>query len=183
MDPITYFPRGPRWSPRAAINALYDFKDGPDKSYTALSQLREVVQQIGDVTILNVVHDKNEVPHLTELLYATFIVEHGTGTTFCWCSLSDGLGWLGGQDVRLFDGSLQRMHNTDISRILSKTARQMGLFLWSPCLYTTFPLNLFAPPKSSRREFARYLNGLRYPSLYRPRRGTDVATKSTDVRK
>lgn len=183
MDPITYFARGPNWSPRAAINAMYDFQAGADKSYAELLKLCESLKLIGDVTILTVVHDKNEVPHLTELLHGTFVVEHGTGTTFCWCALNDGLRWLGGQDVRLFDGSLMRMCNSDIARILSKTARSMGLFLWSPSLYTTFPLNLFAPPRSSRREFARYLNGLRFPSMYRPPRGTDVAAKSTDIRK
>lgn len=190
MDPIIYHPRGPNWSPRAAINAMYEFKDGTSHGYPELSKLRTALEQVGDVTILNVLHDKNEVPLLTELLCATFIIEHGTGTTFCWCAEYDGVSRWMRPTIHLFDGSLMQMRNTDISRILANVAREMGLFMWNPRLYTSFPLGLFAPPKSSRREFARYLNALtKYrvgsPPIRRaaPRSGNDAATKSTDVRK
>ena len=161
-SPVTYAPRGLYWTPAAAVNAMRRFYHMDGHCFADAKKLAAEARAIGNVTVMHIDHDRNTIPFISEILDAIYIVDHETGSVLCWCAeeaapLNPHPMAL---DVRFFDGTVPvtPMSNNDIANVLAKVARQQGLYFWSPRLYTSFPLCLFAEEGSSRRELSRYIN-------------------------
>lgn len=131
-----------------------------------MDKLLHALAYIGNVTTLRITHDKNEVPHLIEILNGIYFIDHSTGSVLCWGVEHDGIYALRTLGTYFFDGSAVPLTDADIARILCQSARQHGFFLWSPRLYTLPPFTLFAERESSRRAFARYVNLMLHPTQF-----------------
>lgn len=163
---IDYQPKGEGWTQYAAANAMRLFSETKHRDQYDMEKLLHALHYIGNVTTLRITHDKNEVPHLTEILNGIYFIDHSTGSVLCWGVEHDGIYALRTLGTYFFDGCLVPLTDTDIARILCRSARQHGFFLWSPRLYTLPPLMLFAEAGSSRRAFARYVNLLTWPTQF-----------------
>lgn len=163
---IDYRPKGAGWAPYAAVSAMRAFHETKRRDQYDMDKLLHSLAYIGNVTTLRITHDKNEVPHLTEILNGIYFIDHDTGSVLCWGVEHDGHYALRTLGTFFFDGCLSPLTDTDIARVLCQSARQHGFFLWSPRFYTVLPLSAFAEESGSRRAFARYVNLLTWPNQF-----------------
>jgi hypothetical protein len=175
---IDYRPKGAGWREFAAVDAMREFNETKHRDQYDMDALLRKLAYIGNVTTLRITHDKNEVPHLVELLNGIYFIDHSTGSVLCWGVEHDGVFALRTLGTYFFDGTILALTDKDISRVLCRTARQHGFFLWSPRLYTLPPLTMFAEEGSSRRAFARYVNLLTWPTQF-CKTGGHIARVST----
>lgn len=158
MRAIPYRPHTDSWEPGAVYAALTEFYSQEDRRSDALDALVAKVSALGHATVLKVQHDKNEVPHLSEILCATFIIDHDTGTVLGWCDEFIGHGLRGRPDVMVISTAPSKQSTKEVDQALRAMARVFKLFALPINWYNVFPLSMFL--YGSREEFVRYLNRL-----------------------